>query len=305
MIQPRIQLLRAPYPVNTSYRQVFWTSLLITLFVMVFLLVFQPFGLARIEGPQRWLQIASFALPSLPVVVGICLLCVFAIRRWNFESRWTVMHEMGLNLLIAVSVGSANFLYLQLLFDWPFSWELIAKVQIHTAAISFFPIAGMVLWDYFRWLRQNQGIARNLDASRTASQGNPPQPVLTETPPPKAPDRVSLYGASPQENLSFPLATLRMAKAEGNYVEIHLSGSEGKGQHHLLRATLSGIEMQLQPWASTHILRCHRSYLVNLKAVLHIEGNAQGLLLHLEGLKESVPVSRRYVPLLKTALGKN
>jgi DNA-binding LytR/AlgR family response regulator len=43
-----------------------------------------------------------------------------------------------------------------------------------------------------------------------------------------------------------------------------------------------------------HIMRCHKSYMVNLKFVRDISGNAQGYKLHIPALNFPVPVSRSY-----------
>jgi DNA-binding LytR/AlgR family response regulator len=59
----------------------------------------------------------------------------------------------------------------------------------------------------------------------------------------------------------------------------------------LLRSSLSRLESQID---MPHIVRCHRSYVVNLDRVERVTGNAQGYKLHLMGGQLQVPVARRY-----------
>jgi DNA-binding LytR/AlgR family response regulator len=49
-------------------------------------------------------------------------------------------------------------------------------------------------------------------------------------------------------------------------------------------------------------LRCHQSYLVDLRKVQCVSGNAQGLKLHHEGGEEPVPVSHQLTPLVRERL---
>jgi DNA-binding LytR/AlgR family response regulator len=60
------------------------------------------------------------------------------------------------------------------------------------------------------------------------------------------------------------------------------------------------MEEQLQ---STAVVRCHRSFLINVNAIEHVSGNAQGLRLQLVMVSGvEVPVSRSYIPKLRALL---
>jgi DNA-binding LytR/AlgR family response regulator len=60
----------------------------------------------------------------------------------------------------------------------------------------------------------------------------------------------------------------------------------------LLRGSLKRIESQI---TFPFIVRCHRSYIVNLKMINHIKGNAQGYRIDFKvELKDTIPVSRNY-----------
>ena len=61
------------------------------------------------------------------------------------------------------------------------------------------------------------------------------------------------------------------------------------------RVILSSFEVQLKE--ASNLVRRHRSYIVNLKKVKNISGNAQGLKLELINQSEIIPVSRNIYPL--------
>ena len=63
------------------------------------------------------------------------------------------------------------------------------------------------------------------------------------------------------------------------------------------RVILSSFEVQLKE--ASNLVRCHRSYIVNLKKVKNISGNAQGLKLELINQSEIIPLSRKLIPIVK------
>ena len=68
----------------------------------------------------------------------------------------------------------------------------------------------------------------------------------------------------------------------------------------LLRTTMKSLEDKLKPYA---VIRCHRSFMVNINNIEKVVGNAHKLNLYIPYSKLPVPVSRSYVPIIKTILG--
>jgi len=65
-------------------------------------------------------------------------------------------------------------------------------------------------------------------------------------------------------------------------------------QKKLKRISISDLETQLSGIPS--VIRTHRSYLINLRHIHRISGNAQGYKLELNGVDEAVAVSRKMIP---------
>ncbi|WP_372647888.1 LytR/AlgR family response regulator transcription factor [Draconibacterium sp.] len=83
-----------------------------------------------------------------------------------------------------------------------------------------------------------------------------------------------------------------------NYVTVNFI-LEGKLQRKLLRNTMKNIESQL---GSESILRCHRSFIVNIQNVDFVQKENKKLSLHLNSSEVTIPVSEKYSPLLLTVL---
>ena len=75
-----------------------------------------------------------------------------------------------------------------------------------------------------------------------------------------------------------------------NYAIIYLI-ENGAQRKEMLRSSLTRLLSQIN---DTEVVRCHRSYIVNLSQVQEVSGNAQGYKLHLENCDALVPVARKY-----------
>ena len=221
-------------------------------------------------------------------------LFIWISSKWNFETYWKVSHEMLANLLIPLLIGVSNYFHAQLLFHWPFVWQDLGRMLLHTEAVAFFPIVGMVAWDWDKLMRKHRGVADNLNEEQRMGAPRELPPAHDRSP------QVCLVGENQQEQLVVYLDQLLYVTAAGNYVELAIySKKEGKLQLTLLRASLKSVESQLSDW-SERVRRCHRSYLVNCDKIIKAEGNAQGLVLSLNDSEHRVPVSRKYVEVFRS-----
>lgn len=90
------------------------------------------------------------------------------------------------------------------------------------------------------------------------------------------------------ETLSLMRHDVIFAEAQDNYTMIHYL-VEKKQQKKLLRLTLKNLEAQL---ANKILIRCHKSYLINIMSISSISGNSNGYKLHIKDTDIQVPVSR-------------
>ncbi len=80
-------------------------------------------------------------------------------------------------------------------------------------------------------------------------------------------------------------------EANDNYSAIFYH-KENKIKKELFRITLKNLKEQMED--NDDIIRCHKSYIVNIRHIMRISGNAQGYRLHFEELSLEVPVSRKF-----------
>lgn len=103
---------------------------------------------------------------------------------------------------------------------------------------------------------------------------------------------IRLQATAGNDVLEFTEENFLFASAEGNYCNIYYINN-GQTCKSLIRIPLKIVEEQI---SNSRIVRCHRSFIVNLDKVTDAKGNAQGYRLSLQDMAEAVPVSRKYLP---------
>ena len=86
-----------------------------------------------------------------------------------------------------------------------------------------------------------------------------------------------------------------------NYVEIHYTTVGEQVHKRLLRTTLNNLEEQLN---ASDLVRCHRSYIVNLGKVCEVEGNSKAMVLLLQQVPQPIPVSRTRIKTIQLLQGR-
>jgi TolB-like protein/DNA-binding LytR/AlgR family response regulator len=105
---------------------------------------------------------------------------------------------------------------------------------------------------------------------------------------PEKKDRIVTIQSDTKESFKINLRKLVFIEAQENYSRL-VWKEKGEIHEKLLRVTLRHIEDQLD---GTPIIRCHRSYMINLQYPFTIHGNSNGYRLKSPYFRESIPISR-------------
>lgn len=92
-----------------------------------------------------------------------------------------------------------------------------------------------------------------------------------------------------RETLQLDPQDIAFVKSDGNYSTVHWHQDDVLHKA-VLRLPMSKLEDQLQPYE--YLVRCHKSYLVNMDDQLQLTGNARGYFLESTFLPIRIPVSR-------------
>jgi hypothetical protein len=273
------KLLDQPYPFYFKGKQLFNFVAVIFIMSVGFNYFFEPFDNYKPEHKMDFFWISVIHSVNAALVL---LLLLWPIRQLVDEEKWTVKKEIVLVVSLFVMIGISQFLIRDLIYDNPHNWTwryLFEEIR-NTCLVGALFFSILIPINYIRL------------KSRSFQNDS----LLAVKPDPSAIQKIrqSVDIQTRQKSDDFTLDTdkLLFAKAEGNYLEIMVLEND-KIQKHLKRMTLRELEMQIQ---SIDIIRTHRSYLVNLRYVNDVKGNAQGYQLYLAHFADTIPVSRMMIP---------
>lgn len=307
MIHKVIARLNAPFPDRPCLSQLLVETVYVSLFVVFFLYVFNPFGLERMAIG------AELAALGFGAVTFFCVLSFESLLRYVLKLQtdlpsWTLWRWLLAAISMVTWIAVGNFLLLVIIYPEWFQWDMFVGTLRATFMVGITPI---IVSGFLIQARSTKAHQREADiVNNTTSDTSPPPAahanvalksvVKTEQPLSSSSEEIT-FDIAAGESLRLKTDEIVMIEAMQNYLSVFHTTAEQDNHEPivrtLVRCTLSNAEKQL---INSTVMRCHRSYMVNLKQVHHVSGNAQGLKLSLHALPEQmVPVSRRYIVTFK------
>jgi len=275
-------VLQRPFPLDTPSRQTFRYTFCAALCVFLILALLQPFGFDKLSTPTRFLHAALYGLVTFIIATLNTFLLPLILPAVYREEKWTVGKELLHMCWHLVSITSGNLLLTHWLYNAALSWHNLFSFLWITLAVGIFPLWLNILLKQQRLLKKYQAGATRLDEQLK-------QPERDSQPATPLPGTVVFTSENGKEQFPIVPDDILFITSADNYVRIHFI-KDNKPATHLLRNTLRKAEEVLA--AFPPFFRCHRAFIVNLSAVVHVSGNAQGYKLQLKKVEESIPVSR-------------
>ena len=282
-----LKFLNSPFPAKYSTKENIIVAILVGTFVALFLFLFKPFGVEKqpINDFNPLLRYVGFGVVTFLGLIFIDNVIPRFFPKFFIESNYTVKKELAMNLLMILVIAIGNIGYLAYLIPGSLN-VLDGLIMIwHTFLVGVFPLVFLNLLKFNRLLNANLKASNEINLSGVSS-------LIAE----KTLATPSLTFSVDSVDKTLDLTDLLYIESVGNYINIAIN-NDGEPSRNLYRKTLKSIEEGVK---YKHIIRCHRSYIVNLKKVIEVKGNAQGLKLTLEGCQDEIPVSRKYIKDVKT-----
>ncbi len=287
-----VKIFKEPYPFEDDARVLIKTDLTISFFVVVFLYLFQPFGLRNLSSDiaHTLLIYSGYGMVTFIITILFDRLIRPAFPGFFNEQNWNVGRHILSLLVLVFLIGLGNLFYSHFLGFTGISGTTMLYFQFYTLLVAIFPITILTLISRMRFLKKNleevksinDKLAYPLDLSREGS--------------------AELLFLSENERDTVRLTTDQFIYAESadNYSDIVYIESN------IIRKVLlrSSLKRLMQQNDNSNLYSPHRSYIVNLRKVVRVEGNSQGYRLVLEGVDNTIPVSRRNNNQLKSLLGR-
>ena len=280
-----LKRLNQPFPDKDSLQKSMLTIFWVGIFVALFLFLIRPFS---IEGEWADLAIASAGFGAVTVVFG----WVFELStRYIFRIKtdgpsWTLGKWILTSIILVVWIALGNYLFVNWLSDWrALGYFNFIRMIGYTSLIGIFPVA---LSGILIQLRETQ---KNEESATDISENLRPTIDANHT--------IVVLEPESGSELKLDASSVRYVEAMQNYVTVWFV-NDGELVKEILRSTLSATEKQFQ---NSDVVRCHRSYLVNVDTIETVSGNAQGLRLTIRDVSGiEIPVSRSFIPKIKEFL---
>jgi hypothetical protein len=282
-----IHSLKQPFPYNPSTKSKLGMAAFFGIFIFVFLMIFKPFDLDYYPA-QRLLLIAlaygtiTFTCVFLATTTfPICLPSSFN------ESCWTTGKQIVFTAGVIFFVGLINYLVSPLMVDTTLDLKSFIWFQGITLSIGLLPVSIFILMRQNLLLKKFSGqaevIEKKLQERQDITNGISPEPEK------KTVSKLLFIGDYQNERVELFPDDLHVITAASNYVKLfHLQKEQLV--YSMIRSTLKKAEETAL--SEPKFFKCHRAYIINLDKVVHVEGNAQGYKVRIEGYEELIPVSR-------------
>ncbi|MDP5140722.1 MAG: LytTR family transcriptional regulator [Spirosomaceae bacterium] len=246
-------------------------------FISVFLIVFQPFGISYWQDPNKVYYLLGFGVITVLTGSFIRVFLPPLLPKFFDEERWTVGREIFIILLLLFFIAVNNFLYQVVFLYTAFEWNNFVWSVFTVVLVGVFPVAFAVFTNYIYQLKKYQ------------------KPISVKTHEDNAPQIFTLVAENEKDTFAVAHNNLLFIESADNYAVINYL-ENNTVMKELLRSSLTRLESQIN---SENIVRCHRSFIVNLNKVAEVTGNAQGYKFHLQAPELTVPVARKYSELVK------
>src|SRR3989339_1521217 len=225
------------------------------LFALIFINIYKPFS------SSLWYNISEFMFfvySSLVILTGLLVVLISRIIMYLYSRRHTISYgKYALWVFLEILLMSVFYtMYTIILNKERDVMETFESSFINTALVLLLPY--IVLWFYFGWRESSTRLEKieRADDEETDTPGN-----------------ITFNDEKGTLRLSVLCSDLLYIESSENYVVINYS-NKGKVKKYLLRNTLKNIEGALE---RSRIVRCHRSYLVNLDRAKVIRRDREGL----------------------------
>ncbi len=293
--------LNKPFPGVRPVKKLILSNIFVGTFIALFLIVFQPFQINEWETNNKVLKLAGYGVVSFIIPICVTFLIRLILPRKITEDNWKARHEILSIVVVLIFIALGNLLYSNFLSTMSFSLKGLVSAFSYTVLIGIFPVTIHVMLKHNKLLKINTAQASIIN-NQLGNKGNE-APVISITEKEnevkiesikedeeKAKIKLTFLAENEKDKIELEPSHLYYIESADNYSNIFYT-ENGLIKKQMIRSSLKRLESQ---HSIDHIIRCHRTFIVNLKNVKKVEGNAAGYKLSFAQDNYSVAVSRNY-----------
>ena len=277
------------------------TRIISTIFVVVALAVFKPFGLEAWQW-QAYVHLAAFWVIGFSICMMTDVILKYVVkmpRSFKKGAEYIIRRNLWFQLINIPFVALGICLYRHFVLSDRVEGNQFSVVNfLETLVIIAF--CSFAIGLYWRFKFRSKYLAMELEETRQLNEELKKYSTNEKEKPSEKPSLQALtLTGSTNESVTLQISHLLFIEAVGNYVKVnHLR--DGQVHTDMLRATMKQMEETLQGYPM--IVRCHRAFLVNLGQVEQIVSHSGSTQLLINHCHESLPVSRSNMAQVKAAI---
>ncbi|MCX4261732.1 MAG: LytTR family DNA-binding domain-containing protein [Alistipes sp.] len=278
----------------TSRKYLAVSVLFVIAFSVFFMVIYTPFSVSS------WFSIKDMGSFGISVVFTVAAIAILAVsktaiyllrNRICFTAARYIAWLMCENIVISLGYTILTFQLLPGITSSSIP-SIAVRVLFFVTMITAIPYSLVTLYVAYRTkseeleaaLDERDRLRGELRAGRAASE-------TATAAAPQLPQMINLYDNNGTLRLTITVDSLYYLESQDNYVKVHYKHND-KFSVYMLRSRTSSIEESL---AGTGMIRCHRSYIINVRKIAFIgeEHKSYYVTLNDEQIKR-IPVSKRY-----------
>jgi len=260
-----------------------WKTIIsISLFVSLFLIVFQPFGINLFKSEHKLFILSGYGLVTFFILIINLIIIENIFTRFFDDQKWKIWKEFVWLIWVIFSIGIGNLLYSFFIFNnFHFNLKTFISFELTTLVVGIIPITILIITKQKFLLKKHLISSDNLNKNIRTDQTK-----LNST------RTIHFYADNEKDSIEFDINNFLFIESSGNYVEIHFFNN-----NELIRKTFrSTLKRALSFFENIpEVIQCHRAYIVNTNKIISSKGNSQGLKLSIEDFENEIPVSRGFV----------
>ncbi len=268
----------------TDKRNIVSFVLFTAIFALVFINIYAPFGV------DSWLNVTDFQLffySSIVILIGMLVIALSRLLMYLLSRKKSIRYGeyalwiFGEILSMAFVYALIQRFFLQGQKDF---MEILRNTVRITAFIILLPY--VIYWLYLSF-KEKYNLLEKMSIIRPGNSENinERQNAVTWSMIPFRDEKGILRFSVKQEDLLY-------LEAADNYVLIHYLDGD-KQLKYMIRTTLKRIE---QEFSAKNLVRCHRSFMINIDHVRTIRKEKEGLIINFESpVNITVPISKTYL----------
>jgi hypothetical protein len=269
----------------TDRRNIVSFVLFTAIFALVFINIYAPFGV------DDWLNLADFQLflySSIVILIGMLVIAVSRLLMYLLSRKKSIRYgEYALWIMGEIFSMALVYAIIQRFFlqgQKDFMAIMRNTVRI-TAFIILLPY--VIYWLYLSF-KEKYVLLEKMNINGSLSTGT----YADIKPPGGAWSMLPFHDEKGILRFSVKREDLLYLEAADNYVLIHYLDGD-KQLKYMIRTTLKRIE---EEFSGKNLVRCHRSFMINIDHVSTIRKEKEGLIISFESpVNITVPISKTYL----------